>query len=76
MNITEDMKNIQYIAQGVTNHALGRREEEYQSRLIICKSCDSIYNLNETIWGPRCNRCGCPIRIRAKSDKGCPRGKW
>jgi hypothetical protein len=83
MNITEDMDNMQYMAQGVANAVVGNRTEEYEKKFIICLTpegdsshCTSLTDVNNKIWGARCTDCGCPIKIRARSDKGCSRGKW
>lgn len=45
-------------------------EEEYDSRLAVCKEC---HYLNEGT----CNACGCYVELRAASKTGkCPYKKW
>ncbi|MFY9569534.1 MAG: DUF6171 family protein [Acetivibrionales bacterium] len=42
-------------------------EEEYQQRLALCKSCDSLQ------YGTTCIHCGCIVEIRAKlAASRCP----
>ncbi len=45
-------------------------EEDYESRLAVCKECNY---LNEGT----CNACGCYVELRAASKTGkCPYKKW
>lgn len=45
-------------------------EREYESRLIICKSCDFLN-------AGTCGACGCYVELRAIAKAGrCPHKKW
>lgn len=48
-------------------------EKLAKERLVICHTCSVRTN-------SKCDKdkggCGCPLAIRARSNKGCPKKKW
>ena len=43
-------------------------------RIKICRDCQMI---NNTKLGPRCNVCGCFLKLKTKLDfEECPKEKW
>lgn len=46
------------------------KDEQYETRLTICKACDFLID-------GTCNACGCYVELRAASNKAaCPKKKW
>ena len=48
-------------------------ESKYNSRLEVCLKCPIR-------TGGTCDKskggCGCPLSVRLRSNKGCPKGRW
>ena len=63
------VQNIQSVAAG---NALRLTEEQANSRLSICSTCE-FYNQTQS----RCTKCGCFMAVKTylKAEK-CPVGKW
>lgn len=69
--------DIKELIKGTFRHITGNIPEDYRKRLSICGGCDMLRESSELgIKIFKCGQCGCPLSIRAKSDKGCPLGKW
>jgi len=69
-SVAESMvRNVQSVAAG---NAFRLSEEQANSRLDICKTCE-FFNSAQS----RCNKCGCFMAIKTylKAEK-CPIGKW
>ena len=45
------------------------QKQKANERFNICIKCESNIEL-------KCNKCGCPLRAKVFSQKGCPINKW
>jgi len=47
-------------------------QEEYESRILICKGCENFINVTK-----QCKKCGCHMPTKAKMKLSeCPIKKW
>ena len=77
-----EASDLKFIAQGFINatkaqFGLGDEEVEKKAaeRLEICLACDTISE-SKTYCDPEKGGCNCPLAMRTRSDKGCPKGYW
>lgn len=70
-------------SKGLYNHINSKKLEESENKMNICLTpendddhCSSLINVNDSLFGPRCGKCGCILKIMTKSEKKCPRKKW
>ena len=76
------MNDLIEIARGFINSTKSKLglantkvEEKAVERYAICLTCDTISENKH-----RCDKakggCGCPLKMRTRSNKGCPKDKW
>jgi hypothetical protein len=75
-------EDIKEITKGIFNkimNDLGIPREEvekrYKARYEICLKCPTLSD-DKTTCDKLKGGCGCPLSLRLRSNKGCPKGKW
>lgn len=62
------------IAKGIKNHLVNGDTLDSEAKMKICNVCPEMYK--DVLFGKRCNKCGCVLKFKVKSDSECPLGKW
>ena len=75
----EDLKEITRGMWNKIREAVGLPIEEvearYKDRYDFCLKCPTISD-SKTTCDKSKGGCGCPLSVRLRSNKGCPKGKW
>lgn len=76
---SSDLKSIAKGFINATRFYIGMPDEEIErlaeERYEVCLSCDTISDSKFTCDKEK-GGCGCPLLLRTRSDKGCPKGHW
>jgi hypothetical protein len=77
-----NLSDLKFIAEGFINATRARFkfssmevEKKAAARYEICLACPILSDCKT-----KCDKdkggCGCPLDMRTRSSKGCPKGKW